>query len=329
MLIDPLICVFIISQEKMESKISSNSQKINLLQFANKLLPPFLKHKINSLSSKIDTVGIIFKYIEPADWISAIFRYKVKPAVIYLNDNLGMMNVQDLISIVKKHRRERVRRSHYRWEKNGKSLVGNLRHFFNMQEYFTKIFEDIYAYNWKGKTVLDLGGYIGDSARFFLENEASKIHVYEPISFNLEAMQHNLKEFTDKVVIYPIALSDKSGTITISSNEPLGSLGFGISSLGVSKRKGVYSLECVAETLQEILAKESFDVAKVDIEGSEEYLCLASPKLLQSVPCWMVETHSHEIEDRIKSKFLECGFCILRTIKLSDVVSLHHFQRTL
>ena len=294
----------------------------SFLRFLNRLTPSFLKKKMETLASKAAFIKIMINAIEPHDWPTVIFRRRnlTRPPYVYTKDEGYLVNGIDFIHKLKMYRKEKVKGSFYRWEKNGKSFIGEYMHFTCMEpEYLSGLFEDIYAYPWKGKKVLDLGGYIGDSALFFLENGAAMVHVYEPVPLNLEAMQYNLENFKNRVSIYPIALSDQAGWMEMSSNENFASMGFG-------QVKGQYVLRCQTETIEEMLQKEKFDVVKVDIETGEKHLCLASSALLQTVPYWIIETHSPEIEMDISNTFLKAGFQIARKIQLNETVSLYHFR---
>lgn len=120
-------------------------------------------------------------------------------------------------------------------------------------------------------------------------------------------------------------MSNKSGSIIISSREPPGSAGFGL-------RPGKYKIKVKTKSWEEVIdlaIKENVYLAKVDCEGCERYLIDIPCSKLKSIPKWIIETHSEEIEKSILKKFEQCGFKhrLIETVtKTPELVQVHAFE---
>ncbi len=112
-------------------------------------------------------------------------------------------------------------------------------------------------------------------------------------------MKYNLKDHSNKVEIYHKAVGQHSGLLTINSTEQAGSLGFGF-------KEGKHSITCEAESLSEIIKRHPVDIIKMDCEGAEKYIGQLTHQEIESIPFWIVETHSKDIYDTVVNKFNEC-----------------------
>lgn len=186
-------------------------------------------------------------------------------------------------------------------------------------EYLTGKFDEYYDYDWKGKKVLDIGGFIGDSALFFFEKGADQVIIYEPLQGNLEALNYNLKAYKTQCEIYAQAIAQKDGQTTLSSETPEGDAGFGI-------KMGKYQMECEGISIPTLLKKHSVDVIKMDCEGGERFLAEVSPSDLQSVPYWIIETHHQTIYQSVVNSFLKNGFKKTKDIEILPHIHLLHFS---
>jgi FkbM family methyltransferase len=209
----------------------------------------------------------------------------------------------------------------YEWQIEGEKLFGNYRQMIGMEnEYLTGIFKEIYQYQWKGKTILDIGGFVGDTALYFLKNGAKNVIVYEPLKKNIQALHLNLSAYQGKFEAHQKALAKHNGVFIISSNEPEGGLGFGSS-------EGSYKIHCEGIKIQDMLRKHpGVDAIKVDCEGAEIHLLELTKSQLQAIPYWIVETHSTDLYNKILRHFHDCGFKKTFDRHLSDTVSLLHFE---
>lgn len=155
-----------------------------------------------------------------------------------------------------------------------KIFYGDFKLFYTL---FNEVFvEKNYYINGLGKspTIIDAGGNIGISTLFFKYiYPDAKIDVFEPDNTNFSILKNNVESNQLKGVnIYNLALSDKSGTISLYERTDVEGGDIGVS-LSKSFRQNYHS-----ENLKEINVKSdklshyiesSIDLLKIDIEGSE------------------------------------------------------------
>lgn len=278
---------------------------------------------INKLAryGSFKNLQILLRYVSYQDWARALMAcLKQENVELNFKYRLGRHHLRFFLEVLK-CQQKKIDRHLYLWEYQGKQVYANEQQFFGLYaEYLKGVFNDIYHYDWMEKCVLDVGGFVGDSARFFLEQGAKHVVIYEPIAENVHALNHNLNTFSNQFEVHQKAIAYLEGEATLSSSEPAGSLGFGMG-------KGEHVLTCQAVTLLEALTSHSFDVAKIDCEGGEQYLIHVPTEVIQTIPYWMVETHSPEIYRQICQKFLDCRFSIKRDISLNPTVHLIHFSQ--
>lgn len=200
-----------------------------------------------------------------------------------------------------KHRKRHVSEDLFYWELNGEKWLANLDHVHGLYEYLNGSFERFYSCECKDKVVLDVGGYIGDSARYFLKKGAQKVVIYEPVEKNVFCMRENLKEDAHAIEIISKAIAGHVGTVTLSSNYPEGHIGFG-------NRDGRYQMSVQSETFSSILSNRQIDLAKIDCEGNEKYLLSVEDALLRTIPYWIIEVHDAHVAEQVDRKFRSAGF---------------------
>ena len=203
----------------------------------------------------------------------------------------------------------------------------------------------------KGKTVFDIGAFVGVNTMLFARMVGSKgsVHSFEPNPFNRDRLLFNLSEnpgLDDRVLVYPIAISDKNsrkifkihrnvdagissasyleGAHTTLSESEL--LGFGFIDISVEA--------CTIDKFVESQASKP-DCIKIDIEGAEHFaLTGATRTILTHQPILLIELHSIFCaisviniltELRYKTEILsveEDGRCMIGASPNSDVVDL-------
>lgn len=216
-----------------------------------------------------------------------------------------------------KHRKKHVSDDLYLWELGGEMWLANLDHIHGLHEYLVEGFDAQYLCDYIGKVVLDIGGYIGDTARYFLKNGARKVVVYEPINKNVACLNFNLAQMPVEVI--PKGVGSQNGKVTIQSNYPPGHIGFG-------NLEGRYSASFEVESFSTLLSKIQADIVKVDCEGNEKYLLEVDPSLLRKIPYWMIEVHSHRLTLQLENLFLRAGFEQKAVRKLSGHVGVYHYS---
>lgn len=117
------------------------------------------------------------------------------------------------------------------------------------------------------RVVVDIGSNIGISALYFLtRNSQSRCYLYEPDPANLPKLKHNLKEYEDRYVLNPNAVSYQAGDLEFGT-EATGRYG----GLGVDTGHFItVTTVTINDVLASVLATEDYvDVLKLDIEGLE------------------------------------------------------------
>jgi 16S rRNA G966 N2-methylase RsmD len=123
--------------------------------------------------------------------------------------------------------------------------------------------------DFKGKAILDLGADYGSTAWFFIKRGAKSVTAVE---------------------------GDPGRAKTLAANSVK------------------YGFTCIKEmitspkNIEELLERQQFDIAKVDIEGAEIHLLQCKGELLKKVPLWMIESHSDELTRSVTSRFKELVF---------------------
>lgn len=187
--------------------------------------------------------------------------------------------------------------------KDGISLV---------QPHFGILSEDIEhdyisGYSLAGHNVLDVGGFLGETAIMFKKKgHAQHVYVYEPIAENVAYLTKNiaLNRATKHIHIIPYGVGKKNGTQTISSQQLPGDPGFGY-------KHGAHTVIIRLKSWETVLkhaVQHNVTFAKVDCEGHEKYLTTVSDGLIQKIPSWIIEIHSAEIIKALLTKFESCGY---------------------
>jgi len=172
---------------------------------------------------------------------------------------------------------------------------------------------------------LDVGAYIGDTLLFFLQKNAKEVDCYEPIKENLKILNQNFREEikSKKVKIYPFAVCDKTGKISIKVDKS----SIGQRDFGNKKTRGKTKIKLNCISWKKVLSSEEFDIAKIDCEGGEIHLKDCSREELRRIPNWVIEAHSKKIEKILLEKFKEANFHLIKKEKLNSQTSILTFKR--
>lgn len=282
---------------------------VSLLQFYQNKQTQFREYRV------------ILTSLNTAAWPRAIYSHIYKtPHKVTPKDFHQDIELQTFIDMILYLRKQKMEGDLYLWEYNNKKIVANFCQFLSLfGEYFRGHFQESYPGNWQNKRILDLGGYVGDSALFFLNAGASKVIIYEPVQKNIQAMQYNLADYAARTEIFQKAIHAMDGKKVLISQFPPGDLGFGLPG-------GEYKMECETVSFQSLLSQHAVDVIKMDIEGAEESLLDVCEEDLTKIPYWIIETHRSDIGHKMIKKFEKCGFCKIKDIKINESVSLFHFS---
>jgi len=181
----------------------------------------------------------------------------------------------------------------------------------------------------KGKTIYDIGGYIGVLTIFFAKTsgESGKVITFEPNPKSYAKIKENVAlNNLDNVQILNIGIADKRETKTLvarSSVPGTGSMEKNIQQC-ILKEKSVESLQVEVDTLDccietNKLPKPNF--IKIDIEGMEYSALLGMRETIgRDKPSLYIEIHGTDKESKIAN--------IRRIVKFLDLneYSIYHVE---
>ncbi|HRZ19107.1 MAG TPA: FkbM family methyltransferase [Methanofastidiosum sp.] len=171
-----------------------------------------------------------------------------------------------------------------------------------------QMMNDIYSSNPSGKTIFDVGTFIGASSFVFSKfvGKTGKVIGFEPNPFNMNRISLNKQknpELSKNIVIFPFALGkdDENLKMTLSSQ-----IDTGFSS--TSRLEGTHpklhnselpegfeEISVEVKKLDTFLKENKFkpDIIKVDIEGAEyDFLLGALETIRKYKPIFYIEIHS-------------------------------------
>lgn len=169
-------------------------------------------------------------------------------------------------------------------------------------------FDDIrkmyHTVDYKGKVVLDIGGYVGDTAAFFKGWGAKKIIVYEPQKANIDYIKKNVELNKINAEIYPFSVWKRSGKLTFWVDQK----SIGTSTFGLHPGKTKVVLKTISwKKVVKDAARKGVEIAKVNCEGAEKFMPSAGSES-KKIPFWIVETHARDIKKRLIEYFTKISF---------------------
>ena len=134
--------------------------------------------------------------------------------------------------------------------------------------------------------LIDAGGYIGDTASYFLSRfPVLKAIVLEPNQLSYEMALHNLKPYGTRATLLKKALWTSDGA-----------LHFGGSSTGASVQDTGIEIDGISiPTLLDKFSISRLDILKMDIEGAEKMIFSKPDEWLHRVNLIIIEIHGPEI----------------------------------
>lgn len=199
--------------------------------------------------------------------------------------------------------------------KNNHRLVGDDRmiNFIGGSiEYWLKDFD------FQKKRVLDIGGFLGDTAVLFSSEGASHITIYEPVLEYVAWIQRNVETNNIDAEIHAKGIGDKDKSMEINYN----SLD---DSIGLFPDRGLNKMIIGLENISDVVKNSHADIAKLNCEGGEKYLISVPENILRLIPEWIIQTHSPQIRQSILEKFTNAGFKIKNDYVLSYETSIIAF----
>ena len=174
--------------------------------------------------------------------------------------------------------------------------VGNF--IYRLKRYY-------HVLNYRGKTILDVGGYVGDTAVLFWKWGAKKVIVYEPLEKNLKYLKINTKLNKIDAEVHQFAVCNRCGQIIVSVDEK--TIGTRIFGLVPGKHKVRLNGISWNDVLKGAI-RNHVEIAKVDCEGCEKSLLDADEDKIREIPYWIIESHNRDTEKALVEMFSSFGF---------------------
>jgi len=173
-----------------------------------------------------------------------------------------------------------------------------------------------------GKTVIDVGANIGDSAIYFICRGASRVIAIEPFPGNYETARKNIlaNSLRDKITLLLAGCAGISANITVDANNQ--------SSPTNQLTEVKHGIKVPLRTLQEIMDENNVReraILKMDCEGYEYDIILSATKeTLQRFQQIQIEYHYGY--KNLKKKLDECGFKVEVTRPEMPSLLLRYFR---
>ena len=155
----------------------------------------------------------------------------------------------------------------------------------------------------RGKVVLDVGGFEGESTAFFWIMGAKKVIIYEPVRAHHEFIRKNVSLNHINAEIHEEGIGNGDGTQIIDYEDMGTCFGDG---------KGHHQMEIKIRDVASVIEESDAKVAKFDCEGAEESLVHVSSEILRRIEFYIIEVHTPEIRRAIIKKFNESGFSLVK-----------------
>lgn len=178
-----------------------------------------------------------------------------------------------------------------------------------------------YECNCKDKTVLDVGGYCGETAVFFSNQGAKRVIIYEPVLSHHRLIEKNIEVNNVEAELHAEGLGTADGTTQIhyeNTNVDFGRSNFGINEISVKLKNAT-----------KLIIESKADIGKFDCEGAEECLTEVPNEILRKINYYIIETHTPKIRKAIIEKFAEAGFKMNQQPRdLTSEVSILYFDKS-
>jgi len=179
----------------------------------------------------------------------------------------ALMKAGSTIEVVEDRQQLLIKDNKNRIQMLTPNLTTGIYQIFN-----TFVREEYEKFNFANKVVLDIGGFIGDTAIYFALKGASKVYVYEPIPELYYTLLQNIKlnKFENTIIPKNLGVGSKSMTTKIEIPEEWGSSTIFselLNNAGISKKSlREIQIQAISEVIQEV---GSIDIIKIDCEGCE------------------------------------------------------------
>jgi FkbM family methyltransferase len=164
----------------------------------------------------------------------------------------------------------------------------------------------------KGKIVLDVGGYIGDSAVFFHHLGAEKIIIYEPVKEHIPLIMKNIELNHINAEVKNLGVGKSKGVLEVPFLKLDHRFGLVGANTETWEKKSI-----ILEDIKNVILESHADIAKFNCEGCEEAILYLDYDIIRTIPLWLLEMHGERLEKQLLEKFNEAGFEKVWSDKLS------------
>jgi FkbM family methyltransferase len=193
-------------------------------------------------------------------------------------------------------------------------------------------FDKLYDGDYHGNFVIDVGGYIGETALFFAQRGARRVFCVEPAPDNFRLLEQNISQssFKDKIVVVRAAILDKDGIVEFymdNQNYPCHHVANSHEFMKIYATDTLtYNVQAMSfQSLMEYTGLEEVDVVKLDCEGSEYDILLGTPdSVLKRVRKYIIEYHNGP--DVLVKRLDELGYKVRGKFR-GGVVGLLYAER--
>lgn len=225
--------------------------------------------------------------------------------------------LRDNYNLVKKYNLQQIDTDTFKINTERFQLIGSQVLICTLDE----IESGIYDYDYKGKVVLDIGGFEGDSAVFFWAMGAKKVIIYEPVLEHNKYIQENVRLNNIKAEVHNEGIGSEDGEVTVAYKKVDNCFGLEAESL---PNKMQIKIKDVAK----VISESDADVAKIDCEGAEVSLVKVPNEVLRKIEYAIIEVHTLQIRVSLIQKFKSAGFIIAKgTEECYEPISMLYFKR--
>src|SRR4030067_500212 len=156
------------------------------------------------------------------------------------------------------------------------------------------------------RIVLDVGGFLGDTAVHFSARGATRVIIYEPVEAYHEFIRLNVALNGVNAELHDEGIGETDGCITVRYDR-LG-YDFGL------RNSGANEMTIKTRSVRRVIDESGADIAQFDCEGAERSLLRVPSEVLRKIGFYIIETHSLEIKKALKSAFESAGFVLVKDI---------------
>jgi len=175
--------------------------------------------------------------------------------------------------------------------------------------------------DFKGKTVLDVGGYIGDTAVLFHHLGAEKIIIYEPVKAHIPLIMKNIELNHINAEVKNLGVGRAKGLSTVHYHDL--NLRFGRDTDDLTLKK----MTIMLEDIKNVILESHADIAKFNCESCEEAILSLDQETIQKISIYVVEMHEEDLERQLLEKFKGAGFEHVRANKPRGLSPLYTLKR--